>query len=53
MSHKGSRSRVNDRKAYDECPLWNNIEKAKKQPKTKDKREELPIPPLTIVLGDK
>ena len=34
-SHKGSWSRVKDKKAYDDCPLWANIEKAKKKPKKK------------------
>ena len=28
-SHKGSWSRVKDTKAWDECPLWNNIKKNK------------------------
>ena len=34
-SHKGSWSRVKDKKAYDACALWENIEKAKKKPKKK------------------
>jgi hypothetical protein len=34
-SHKGSWSRVRDKKAYDDCPLWDNIEKAKKKTKKK------------------
>ena len=39
-SHKGSWNRVKDKKAYDECPLWANIDKAKKKPKKKIKNDE-------------
>lgn len=29
MAGKGSRNRVQDRKAWDDCPLWDNIEREK------------------------
>jgi hypothetical protein len=32
---KGSRPRPVDKKAYDNCPLWANIEKKKKTEKVK------------------
>ena len=33
MSHKGSWNRVKNRKAWDECPLWENKEKKKDETK--------------------
>ena len=40
MSHKGSWNRVKDRKAWDECPLWDKKKKEAEKAKIKEKTKK-------------
>jgi hypothetical protein len=48
MAGKGDRDRVTNRKAYESCPLWENLKKKKEVKNDKGIR---PVRPAAVVAG--